>query len=319
MVCVMSALNRRWVTMFKLLRLFNVKEGRWPQPGEVFDGRNIGGWLEYQKKQFWMGDYPAECLEKLRSIGFEFDHGGTLSWDGYYALLAEFLEEYERYPEKTESYHGWSLAFWFYLQLSLVGSSDYPRERRKLLSELGVFTGGLRESAWEVTFEQFKEFCLKYARLPVQTDVTGGVQLYPWLQRTLCAKVDTPYAVLCRKRVITFLRSVSLLSKVDPGWLPWSADEDEVLRVWYPVEGVLCFDRLPERASYTCKLRVKVLGLSGKKEGTSRNLWTPEEDAVLIQWYPIEGPLVANRLSSRTGNACIIRASKLGLHRRRGA
>lgn len=45
--------------------------------------------------------------------------------------------------------------------------------------------------------------------------------------------------------------------------------------------------------------------------------WTSDEDAALRQWWPQLGVRASEHIPGRTGNACSVRASKLGLPSRR--
>ena len=52
---------------------------------------------------------------------------------------------------------------------------------------------------------------------------------------------------------------------------------------------------------------------AGRIIPVNRQEWTPEEDAILREFYPTEGYSVVGRLPGRTEYACQARASTLGL------
>lgn len=108
------------------------------------------------------------------------------------------------------------------------------------------------------------------------------------------------------------------------GYTRWSAEEDAILREYYPVEGTRVVKRLPGRTKAACMWRVRKLGLyftgdfrkirsRSRKPVKRKDAWTKEEEDVLRRYYFTEGTKVYLRLNSRTRDACKARAEKLGL------
>ena len=79
----------------------------------------------------------------------------------------------------------------------------------------------------------------------------------------------------------------------------WTAEEDAILKMYYPKEGPGCFIKLQDRSPSACRNRVKTLDLRMEARPTGA-LWTEEEIITLKTYYPIEGSVVASRLSGRT-------------------
>lgn len=90
--------------------------------------------------------------------------------------------------------------------------------------------------------------------------------------------------------------------------LGWAEVEDDILRQYYPNEGMDVSSRLPGRSRAACKTRARILGV--KAPETS---WTVEEDEILKKFYPKEGMSVAKRLPERSKESCKARSLKLGL------
>lgn len=86
----------------------------------------------------------------------------------------------------------------------------------------------------------------------------------------------------------------------------WTEEEIEILKKWYPVEGIRVKDKLnkTERRIYVQAFR---LGLKAPDS------WTKEEIELLGRYYPIEGYKVKNRLNNKTRNAIKAKIKKLGL------
>ena len=95
------------------------------------------------------------------------------------------------------------------------------------------------------------------------------------------------------------------------GKASWTAEEDSILREYYPVEGNNVVHRLPGKSIGRCSRRAEKLGISSQVHAR----WTQEEDGILREYYPTEGKRVADRLNRRTATACMQRARKLGVSR----
>ena len=74
----------------------------------------------------------------------------------------------------------------------------------------------------------------------------------------------------------------------------WTNEEIEILKKWYPVEGMRVLNRLVERTKSAVQTKVRKLGLK------SPDRWTEEEINILKKYYSVEGYKVANRLNGRT-------------------
>ena len=91
--------------------------------------------------------------------------------------------------------------------------------------------------------------------------------------------------------------------------LSWTDDENEILKTYYPTEGIEVAKRLPGRSASAIMTRAYVLKIGSNV----KNEWTDEEDEILRQYYSAEGRNVNKRLPGRTKLACACRAQKLGL------
>ena len=96
----------------------------------------------------------------------------------------------------------------------------------------------------------------------------------------------------------------------------WTPKELEILCEWYPINPKEAVKRLPNHSMGSCSVKATHLGIAKAEsapEPAKKSAWTSQEDAILRQFYSEEGRSVKNRLPGRSANACIIRASVLGI------
>lgn len=89
----------------------------------------------------------------------------------------------------------------------------------------------------------------------------------------------------------------------------WTEEEDNIIKKFYFEEGSNVYKRLYGRSKIACSIRAYILGI--KKMDLGR-LWTPNDDKILYDKYPIIGTKVAEQLN-RTKYACVSRAKELGI------
>ena len=89
--------------------------------------------------------------------------------------------------------------------------------------------------------------------------------------------------------------------------LPWTEEEDDILRQYYPIEKTACYERLPDRSFSACKNRVRILNL------TNSIKWTEDEDNILREEYLSRGMDVRDKLPSRSESAIKNRIFALGI------
>ena len=111
-------------------------------------------------------------------------------------------------------------------------------------------------------------------------------------------------------------RTLGLLKDFDG--TPWTAEEEQYLREHYPTEGTSCFSHFTERTWSSVNGKVRNLGLLIDDEHQRQAIlnsapWTPEQDAILRAYYPVEGGACYTRVPPHTANACRCRARNLGI------
>lgn len=86
---------------------------------------------------------------------------------------------------------------------------------------------------------------------------------------------------------------------------PWSEEEDEILKKYYPSMFNKVSEKLPGRSPEACRKRAKRLGINVME----KRPWTKEEDEILREFYPTMGGDVYKLLDGRTKRSCVARAN----------
>lgn len=86
----------------------------------------------------------------------------------------------------------------------------------------------------------------------------------------------------------------------------WTNEENEILRKYYPTEGLKVEERLENRTKVAIIAQISRLKLKFGK-------WTDEEIGILKKYYPTEGLRVKERLKNKTENAILRKSSELNI------
>lgn len=90
----------------------------------------------------------------------------------------------------------------------------------------------------------------------------------------------------------------------------WTEEEIEILKKWYPIEGLKVLVRLEDRT----KSAIQAMAVRLNIQSPDRD-WTDEEINILKEYYFIEGNKVKNRLNNRSQGAIKAQVEKLGIKR----
>ena len=89
---------------------------------------------------------------------------------------------------------------------------------------------------------------------------------------------------------------------------PWTPEEEDILKTYYPIEGKEVIKRLPRHSLSS------ILSLAREKYLSFRmDYWTNEEDAVIREQYPLMGQDIMDKLPGRTWEAIKKRAFHMGV------
>ena len=97
----------------------------------------------------------------------------------------------------------------------------------------------------------------------------------------------------------------------------WTDDKIDFLKNNYPKYGGCYCAKYLNTTNKNVFKEASKLGLVRNSKRIKNNSWTDEENAILIQYYPLEGGKVYKRFTNRSYAACRQQANNLGLTRRR--
>ena len=101
------------------------------------------------------------------------------------------------------------------------------------------------------------------------------------------------------------------LKKIEPHHIPWSSEEDSIVRKYYPIEGYEVLNRLPGRTLVQLKRYV-----NNNKIRRKISDWSPEEDEIVKKYFRKEPyEVTLSRLPGRTFNGLKIRGTKFGIYK----
>lgn len=93
----------------------------------------------------------------------------------------------------------------------------------------------------------------------------------------------------------------------------WTEEEENIIREFYPTEGKEIAARLKGHSLAAIRLRASKLGIRCTDSLTC-NLWTDEENEILIKYYPAEDEAVLKRLPNKDKHQLINHVYYLGLY-----
>lgn len=115
------------------------------------------------------------------------------------------------------------------------------------------------------------------------------------------------FKILFPNKTYEQVLSKAVLLGIKIGTIPWTTEEDNLLKQYFPIIGQAVINYLPNRTVQACARRARLLGLKHSL------IWTKEELATLIKYYSEEGGNVAKRLPNRNSITCKMKAKELGL------
>jgi superfamily II DNA or RNA helicase len=149
---------------------------------KIMDITRENGDGEYGEIEFELYDYVRDIRDILGELNKTFEN----SWDIVFDTLKEFVEKYNRFPNKNETYDGMRLGTWCNNQRVLYRQERLSQEQIDKLNSLN-FAWNLVEENWNAAFEQLENITKKLGHFPKMGELTGEFKsLYFWIsaQRT---------------------------------------------------------------------------------------------------------------------------------------
>lgn len=176
----------KWDERFQLLKKYLDEDPtRKPAVTIVYQGVNLGKWIDNQRHLFKHGKLHNERIDKLTSIGFEFTPN-TDQWEKGFRLLLDYKKMFgDTAVPKDLVIDGFSLGSWANYQRSYSGDfkkGTLTHERNKRLKEIG-FVFNIHEYNWQYHFSLLRNFYQDHGHVNVHyLYEVNGVKLGSWVR-----------------------------------------------------------------------------------------------------------------------------------------
>lgn len=164
-----------WPVMYERLLEFKEREQRWPT---VIDGK-LGAWCNTQRIARKKSTLSAEAIDRLDSIGFEWEVQ-DMRWMKCFSELKLFVEKEKRFPKRGENL----LSRWCNTQRQARKKNLLSAERIALLDSLHFWWEQDLDQIWLSNWESTLAFYEREGRWPKTTDGRLG----EWLNTQRKAK-----------------------------------------------------------------------------------------------------------------------------------
>ena len=169
----------KWLDNYLLLIEFKEKYNGFPKQKDIYKGVRLGGWCAQQHREINKGNYPADRLQKLESIGFLESNIRDEHWETCFLSLQKFLDEFGRFPIEPEIYDGFNIGKWCNNQKTLSKCPSYSKNRYDKLNRIGFFDN-TRDARWEQHYQLLCDFVNTFHRMPKRTDVYQDFRIGSW-------------------------------------------------------------------------------------------------------------------------------------------
>ena len=174
-----APIDTLWEEKFNLYKAFRSEFGRDPKKEEFYQGINLDTWVKSQRVHFKNGKINGDKLQKLLSIGFDFDPIET-KWQRNFDLYKAFKAEFGRDPKQNEYYRGVNLGNWVTAQRTYYNRGVMSEDRVQTLLSLG-FDFNPIDNTWEKNFNLYLAFKAEFGRDPKRNECYQMAKLGSWI------------------------------------------------------------------------------------------------------------------------------------------
>lgn len=132
--------------------------------------------------------------------------------------------------------------------------------------------------------------------------VAGARARVTTLGKENASDISDSQVLICYDEVLLALEDI--MAKVEGRWSDY---DDDIIKTFYPIEGIDCSTRLPYYTRKQVAKRARILGV------TKNRPWTDTEDFIIKLYYNTEKDAIWKRLPSRSMSAIRARARNLGV------
>lgn len=177
-----------WDSFFTSLKIYLELNSEFPNSNsKLKDEKTLAVWAQNQRRRYKKNTLKVYKSKKLESIkGWSWDPKND-SWQASFKEVKRYLAKYKTYPSQNNS----SLAFWIGNQRSGYSKNTLSKDRVLQLQSLANWSWDPKNDSWENSFEEIRQFAIKYKRYPGQKENLLGswvsIQRRTYKKKTLSA------------------------------------------------------------------------------------------------------------------------------------
>ena len=204
-----------WEQKFELAKKYYEENGNLDIPAAYVteDGMALGAWLRGVKNQYKSGILSAERIEKLESIGVEWESVLARNWANYYELAKKYYDEHGNLNVNAHyEINGVKLGTWISSQRESYKKDRLSGEQINKLNEIGMswqrFSG-----KWDNAYEYAKAYAEQHDALdpPAEYKTDDGFALGAWVASQRAKYADGKLKPMQIKRLETLKISWDIL------------------------------------------------------------------------------------------------------------
>jgi len=169
----------RWEKYFAALVEYKNTFGNCNVPQDWQGNPTLGRWVHQQRFRRSTGKLSAERIQRLNSIGFDWNRTDS-RWETMFAALIEYKQRFGN----CNVPRGWSenaaLSGWVSLQRTRKKRGQISARQLQKLNSLG-FVWNIREGFWEEMFAALVEYKREHGHCDVPTNWSENRQLASWV------------------------------------------------------------------------------------------------------------------------------------------
>jgi hypothetical protein len=169
----------RWADQFNKLAEFRADTGHCNVASSCTWDPELGKWICNQRERYRKGLLSNKRLQRLKDLGFQFDHHND-RWESRYCELIQFKEEHghcnvpDSWPENLR------LARWVMTQRQMYRKGKLSRDRIQRLETIG-FIWCRQEHGWNQMYQRLVSFLKAHGVGAVPLELKGDPQLGSWV------------------------------------------------------------------------------------------------------------------------------------------
>jgi superfamily II DNA or RNA helicase len=172
--------SSEWIKSFEDLLLFKTKHGHCRVPITYKNNKKLAIWVHTQRYNYNRDQISKEQIEKLNSIGFEWDPFNS-DWDSCFNALREYIIIHRSSNVPLNYISGdLRLGKWVSRQRQRYKKGFIPVDRITKLDEIG-FEWNITSNSWEIHFEELKSFKERFGHFRVPYDSKDYKRLRVWI------------------------------------------------------------------------------------------------------------------------------------------